>query len=104
MTLRKSLYGLKHAPRTGNNLLTSTLVEDIGCECVIVDQLVLKCRSGPSIAIALCGLRIYEKTEAASRKRLGGGEAGGAHHNDAEWKVILHVGVSRESTPLPPSY
>lgn len=50
LRLRKSLYGLKQAPRMWNKLLTSTLVEDIGCECVIVDQSVLKCRSGPSVA------------------------------------------------------
>ena len=55
-------------------------------------------------SVALCGLRTNEKTEAASRRRLGGGVAGGAHHNDARWKVILHIGVSCESTPLPPSY
>ena len=74
------------------SLHVETLPRRIWCACLRYYTRSSKHRSVG--VVALCGLRTYEKTEAAPRRRLGGGVAGGAHHNNARWKVILHIGVS----------
>lgn len=55
LRLKRCLYGLKQSPRMWNKLLTTTLTEDLGCECVSVDQSVLTCKRG----ISTCYVCVY---------------------------------------------
>lgn len=55
LRLQKCLYGLKQSPRMWNKLLTTTLTEDLGCECVSVDESVLTCKRGNS----MCYICVY---------------------------------------------
>lgn len=55
LRLKKSLYGLKQAPRMWNKLLTGVLTEDIGCECISVDESVLTCKRNNSV----CYICVY---------------------------------------------